>query len=128
MATPAEYVVQLKTKLVISQIVVSFSVVEEKVWPDRGYVRIRIALSNGDFLEAAEYFVLQDDDLATHRYRYQWMDKECRELRKRWDNVEHFPDLSNFPDHIHIGKEDNVKPGKSFSIIQLLDVLAGEIS
>ncbi len=60
MATPAEYLVQLKTK---SQIVVSFSVVEEKVWPDRGYVRIRMALSNGDFLEAAEYFVLQENDL-----------------------------------------------------------------
>ena len=128
MATPAEYLVQLKTKLAISQIVVSFSVVEEKVWPDRGYVRIRMVLSNGDFLEAAEYFVLQDDDLTTHRYRYQWMDRECRELRKRWDNVEHFPDLSNFPDHIHIGKEENVEPGESLSIIQLLDALAGEIS
>ncbi len=128
MATPAEYVVQLKTKLTISQIVVSFSVVEEKVWPDRGYVRIRMVLSNGDFLETAEYFVLQDDDLTTHRYRYQWMDRECRELRKRWDNVEHFPDLSNFPDHIHIRNEENVEPGESLSIIQLLDALAGEIS
>ena len=72
--------------------------------------------------------MLQDDDLTTRRYRYQWMDKERRKLRKRWDNVEHYPDLSNFPDHIHIGKEENVEPGESLSIIQLLDVLAGEIS
>ncbi len=128
MATPAEYVLQLKTKLVISPILVSFNVVEEKVWQDRGYVRIRMAPSNGDFLEVAEYIVFQDDDLTTRRYRYQWMDKECRELRKRWDNVEHFPDLSNFPDHVHIGKEENVEPGESLSIIQLLDVLADEIS
>ena len=128
MTTLAEYVLQLKTKLAISPIITSFNVVEEKVWLDRGYVRIRITLSNGDFLEAAEYFVLQDDDLTTRRYRYQWMDKKRRKLRKRWDNVEHFPDLSNFPDHIHIGKEENVEPGESLSIIQLLDVLAGEIS
>ena len=97
MTTPAEYVLQLKAKLVISPMVASFTVVEEKVWPDRGYIRIRMALSNGDFLEAAEYFVLEGEECVTRRYRYQWMDGERRELRKRWDNVEHHPDLSNFP-------------------------------
>ena len=128
MLTPAEYVLQLKTKLAISSIVASFNVVEEKVWLDRGYVRIRITLSNGDFLEAAEYFVLQNNDLTTRRYRYQWMDRERKKLRKRWDNVEHFPDLSSFPDHIHIEEDGNVEPGENLNIIQLLNVLAGVIS
>ena len=128
MTTPIEYVVQLKTKLAISPIVASFNVVGEKVWQDRGYIRIRIVLSNGDFLEAAEYFVLRDNDSITRRYRYQWMDGEHRELRKRWDNVEHYPNLSNFPHHVHVGKEENVEPGERLSVIQLLDVLAGEIS
>ena len=115
MLTPAEYVLQLKTKLAISSIVASFNVVEEKVWLDRGYVRIRITLSNGDFLEAAEYFVLQNNDLTTRRYRYQWMDRERKKLRKRWDNVEHFPDLSSFPDHIHIEEDGNVEPGENLN-------------
>jgi len=128
MTTPIEYVLQLKAKLAISPIVASFNVVEERVWPDRGYIRIRMGLSNGDFLEAAEYFVLQDDDPITRRYWYQWMNRERRELRKRWDNVEHYPDLSNFPDHLHVGKEENVEHSESLSIIQLLDVLASEIS
>jgi len=96
MTTPAEYVLRLKTKLAISSIIASFNVVEEKVWLDRGYVRIRIALNNGDFLEAAEYFVLQNDELTTRRYRYQWMDRERRKLRKRWDNVEHFSRFVEF--------------------------------
>jgi hypothetical protein len=56
MTTPTEYVLQLKAKLAISPIVASFNVVEEKVWSDRGYIRLRIALSNGDFLEAAGVF------------------------------------------------------------------------
>lgn len=128
MTVPTEYVLQLKAKLAISPIVGSFNVVEEKVWSDRGYIRIRLALSNGDFVEAAEYFVLQDDDLITRRYRYQWMDGKRQELRKRWDNVEHYPDLSNFPHHIHVGKEENVEPGQRLSIIQFLDVLTGDIS
>ncbi len=128
MTAPAEYVLQLKTQLALSLIVVSFTIVEEKVWTDRGYIRIRMTLSNGDFLEAAEYFVLQVGGCVTHRYRYQWMDGERRELRKRWDNVEHHPDLPNFPHHVHVGEEENVKPGKRLNLIQLLDALTGEIS
>ena len=127
MITPAEYVLHLKTQLSLSPIVVSFTIVEEKVWPDRGYIRIRMTLSNGDFLEVAEYFVIQDGKCVTHRYRYQWMDGQRRELRKCWDNVEHYPDLPNFPHHVHMGGEKNVEPGERLSIIQLLDMLAGEI-
>jgi len=128
MTTPADYVLQLKAKLTISPIVASFNLVEEKVWPDRGYIRIRMSLCNGDFLEVAEYLVLEEDECITHRYRYQWMDGERRELRKRWDNVEHYPDLPSFPHHVHVGKEENVEPGERLSIIQLLDVLSSEIS
>ena len=127
MLIPAEYALQLKTQLSLSPIVVSFTIVEEKVWPDRGYIRIRMTLSNGDFLEVAEYFVIQDGERVTRRYRYQWMDGQRRELRKRWDNVEHYPDLPNFPHHVHIGGEKNVEPGERLSVIQLLDILAGEI-
>ncbi len=127
MITPVEYVLRVKAKLVTSPIVASFTVVEEKVWPDRGYIRIRMVLSNGDFLEAAEYFVLEKEGCVPHRYRYQWMDGERRELRKRWDNVEHYPTLSNFPHHVHVGGEEHVEPSEGLSLIQLLDVLAGEI-
>ena len=127
MTMPGEYVIQLKARLVTSPIVASFTVVEEKVWPDRGYIRIRMMLSNRDFLEAAEYFVLEDKESVTRRYWYQWMDGERRELRKRWDNVEHYPDLPNFPHHVHVGGEKNVEPGERLSIIQLLDALTGTI-
>lgn len=127
MTTPIEYVLQLQANLVTSLVVASFTFVEEKVWLDRGYIRVRMALNNGDFLEAAEYFVLEDDQCVTHRYRYQWMDEERRELRKRWDNVEHHPDLPDFPHHVHVGGKENVEPGKRLNVIQLLDVLASEI-
>ncbi len=52
---------------------------------------------------------------------------ERRELRKRWDNVEHYPDLPNFPHHVHVGGEKNVEPGERLSIMQLLDALTGTI-
>lgn len=125
MTTPADYVLNLKTRLTTSPSVDTFTVVEEKIWPERGYVRIRVMLSHGDFLEMAEYFVVEEGEHKTLRYRYQWMDQDRQVLRKRWDNVEHHPGLRNFPHHIHVGSEDNVVPGECMSIIELLDILMG---
>jgi hypothetical protein len=125
---PVAYILKLKTRLATSFFIDTFTIVEEKVWSERGYVRIRATLSNGDFLEVAEYFVFEGDRRVTCRYRYQWMDGDCQILRKRWDNVEHYPDLPNFPHHVHIGSEGNVVSGKSMGIIELLDGLSGELS
>jgi hypothetical protein len=127
MTIPADYAIQVRTKLVTCPAINSFSIIEEKLLPESGYIRLRASLLNGDFLEAAEYFALEGDQIVTRRYRYQWMDKERKTLHKRWDNVEHYPDLPNFPHHIHMGEEGNVEPGKPLSIVQLLDVLAGEV-
>lgn len=74
----------------VSSAVASIAVVEERALPDRGYFRARLMLSNGDFLEVAEYFVVEGERCVTKRYRYQWMDESQQVLRKRWDNVEHY--------------------------------------
>lgn len=127
MDTAADYVLRLKIQLLVSPVVASFNIIAEKVWPDRGYIRVRCVLTNGDLLEAAEYFVCEGGKCRTERYRYQWMKGETRCLRKRWDNVEHYPGLPNFPHHIHTGRGE-VLPGERMSIIQLLDILGQEIA
>jgi hypothetical protein len=124
---PQAYLTGIKAKLVTSSIVISITVVEEYVLPDRGYFRARLGLSNHDFLEVAEYFVLEDEKCVTRRYRYQWMDQSQQVLRKRWDNVEHYPNLLNFPHHIHVGEESRVEPGQLVSIMELLDSLEQEL-
>lgn len=121
MITPADYVLNLKTRLTTSPSVDTFTVVVEKIWPERGYIRVRVTLDQGDFLELAEYFVVEKGEHKTCRYRYQWMDKDCKTLRKRWDNVEHYPDLPNFPHHIQVASEGNVVSGECMSIAELLD-------
>lgn len=125
--TPSEYVADIKAGLIASELVASFEMVEEWVQPDRGYVRIRIRLTNGDLVEVAEYFVVSGEACKTERYRHQWMDGDRRQMRKRWDNVEHYPNLSNFPHHIHFA-DGRVEPGESLSIMGLLDRLDGEIT
>lgn len=85
---PGEYLAEIKARLVASAVVVEVTMVEEYVLPDRGYCRARLQLSNHDFLEVAEYFVVASGLCMTQRYRYQWMDETQSVLRKRWDNVE----------------------------------------
>ena len=86
-----------------------------------------MTLSNNDFLEVAECFVFEEGRCVTKRYRYQWMDESQQELKQRWDNVEHFPDLPGFPNHVHVGDEARVEPGSLISIVQLIEVVEQEL-
>jgi hypothetical protein len=122
-----QYLTEIKFRLIASPVVETFSIVEEKDLNDRGYFRARVALTNADFLEIAEYFVIIGDQPQPDRYRYQWMDRTQKILRKRWDNVPHFPDLPNFPHHVHDQAEDNVQPSVQRGITDLLAFLEAEI-
>jgi uncharacterized protein DUF6516 len=122
----ASGVPRIIAQLVASAIVAEVTIVEEYALPDRGYFRARLNLSNRDFLEVAEYFVVESGYCITQRYRYQWMDEQQGVLKKRWDNVEHFPDLPNFPYHVHIGAEEHVESGQSMSIIELIALIEQE--
>ena len=122
-----EYLEDIKSRLIASNEIAAFTVVEELDFGDRGYFRARVTLGNDDFLEVAEYFKITENVVTTTRYRYQWMDSDRAKLRKRWDNVPHFPNLPNFPHHIHVESEENVVSGNSLNIQELLDILEQEI-
>ena len=123
----SQYLENIKSRLISSNAIAAFTIIEELDFGDRGYFRARITLSNDDFLEIAEYFTIVENVVTTTRYRYQWMDSDRTKLRKRWDNVPHFPNLPNFPHHIHVESEENVISGYVLSIQKLLDILEQEI-
>jgi hypothetical protein len=124
---PHRYLSEIKAKIVASLAVSSITIAEEHFLPDRGYFRARLTLSNRDFLEVAEYFVVEQGRCVTRRYRYQWMDDLQQVLKKRWDNVEHFPGLPNYPHHIHEGEESQVVSGRVLSIVELIDIIEHEV-
>lgn len=121
------YVEDIKATLLVAPIVASFVMVEEWIQSDRGYLRVRCTLINSDFLEMAEYFVLAGAQCIPERYRHQWMDATQTLLRRRWDNVPHFPTLPNFPHHIHLA-DGQVVPGVPMSITSVLTIIAGELA
>jgi len=122
-----DYLNQIKAKLVASFAVESMTIVKERALLNQGYFRARLTLSNGDFLEVVEFFVVRDGSCVTESYRYQWMDNSQQVLKKRWDNVEHFPDLPNFPHHVHVGEESNVEASRLLNILELIDIIEQEI-
>jgi hypothetical protein len=102
-----------------SAAVYSVDVLKERVTPLNGYIRARLRLHNGDFVEAAEYFEQGPVGLKTIDYRYHWADAQQR-LRRRWDNAPHHPELPGFPHHIHDSSEDNVQDGQPLSLLDML--------
>ena len=118
-----QYLVAVKEKLNASLIIASIEIVDERVLLNRGYFRARLTLTNNDFLEIAESFTIQDNQLITLDYRYQWMDASKQMLKQRWDSVKHYPNLPNFPHHVHIGSESNVESGQCRNIIEFIDFM-----
>jgi hypothetical protein len=122
-----QYIAAVNAKLADSPIIVTVEIVDERILLNRGYFRARFTLMNSDFVEIAESFTLQNNQLITLDYRYQWMDVSKQVLRKRWDSVKHFPDLPNFPHHVHIGLESNVEPGLSRNILEFIGFMESEL-
>jgi hypothetical protein len=48
-------------------------------------------------------------------------------LKQRWDNARHYPDLPNFPHHVHVNTEDHILPGKSRNILEILELIEQEL-
>jgi hypothetical protein len=123
---PIEYVESVKARLSTDSIVVSFETLIEFANLNEGYIRVRATLTNGGFLDSAE-FVKQTDVLEIASYRHQWLDED-KNLVRRWDNALHYPDLENFPHHIHKGGTGKVTPGVPTDIFAVLDEIAKTIS
>lgn len=96
------HLLEIELSLVSSPIVISYQVIRSWGNADDGYMRVRARLNNGDFLEAAEYFVMEPSEIKVVDYRHQWMDGEKKQLRRRWDNTQHHLELDNAPYHCHV--------------------------
>lgn len=120
------YVDQIKSALNGSPVVADWILINETILGNRGHIRVRLALTNGDFVEASEFFQIQTNGIQQQRYRYQWMDSTKTKLRKRWDNAPHFREIDTFPHHVHVEGEDNVLPSVMLGILDLLVLLEAE--
>lgn len=126
MSDIATYLSEVELALVSSLIIAEYCIVRSWANTDDGYIRVRATLTNGDFLEAAEYFALDQGQITIIDYRYQWMDGDKELLRRRWDSTPDHPELEGFPYHVHTGGEGSVASSRSTSLVALLNTLEEE--
>lgn len=125
---PPAYLAEIELALIASQSIAHYEVVRAWTNTDDGYIRVRATLANGDFLEATEYYVLEQERVQIVDYRHQWMDGSRTILRRRWDCTPHHPELEDFPYHVHVASEDHVIAGQKLGVIDLVQRLDQELS
>ncbi|MCA9979788.1 MAG: hypothetical protein KDD89_03125 [Anaerolineales bacterium] len=123
MSKTADYIHEIELAFIASPAIQSFEILRTTVNSDTGFIRIRAKLRNEDFLEVAEFFVWEQNQIHTLTYRYQWMSPDQQTLRKRWDNAPHYPELAQFPHHVHDGDELTVRPGEPLTLLTWLPLL-----
>jgi hypothetical protein len=110
----------------LSPVVRSFQVREREERLQEGFIRVRAVLSNGDTLEAFEFVVASPNAVQTQTYRihWQWADGQ---LKRRWDNAPHYPNISTFPHHVHVGPSDHVESSEDMNLAKALALVEAEI-
>ncbi len=87
--------------------------------------RFRVSLCDGGLVEISERVVSKKDGtLETTTYSFHWQNSD-NNLVKRWDNAPHHPEIQTYPNHVHIGREDNVSPSLPITGLEVI-LLIGE--
>jgi hypothetical protein len=123
----AEYLALLKAVVIGSPCVARVAILREEDQGDRGLCRFRLTLIDGGLLELFEFFRVVADEVQIIRYSYHWQAADGQ-LRRRWDNAPHHPQIPTHPAHIHDGDETTILPSGTVSITDMLGVVAAELS
>jgi hypothetical protein len=123
----AEYFESVKDRLLTDSVVVDFKFLKRVDRSNNGHLRIRVFFSDNSKMEFSEFIEQSmEGEIRLVTYSYHWAD-ENDNLIRRWDSTKHFPDLENFPHHIHVNDKD-VTSGKPINIFEVLDEIAAAIS
>jgi len=115
--TPAEYIESIISRIAALEFVAKTNLLREFSNTQKGHLRMRIAFTDGSFLEFYEYVETDESDIRVITYAYHWSTTDGN-LIQRWDNTPHHPELENFPHHVHLG--ETVTAGRALNIFSVL--------
>jgi hypothetical protein len=119
----AEYLASIKARIVAHPHVVRWIVVREEAQGDQGLFRYRLTLRGGDLCEMFERFQVVEGGVRVSKYAFHWQDA-AGQLRQRWDNAAHHPEVSTHPHHMHDGAAANVQPHGPINAAEVLTLIA----
>ena len=93
----------LSTLLQFADCISSFKILMQETRSDLSKTKISVAFIDGSIIFLRE-IIIQN---VSSDYAYHWQ-KADGSLIVRWDNAAHYPAISTYPHHKHIGSEINV--------------------
>ncbi len=126
MRSASDYLAHVKALIVANPQVIHWTVVREEVQGDLGLLRYRLNLHDGGLLELFERFHVTEEAVHVTSYSLHWQDANGQ-VRKRWDNAAHHPEVATNPHHLHDGAEDNVLPHDPLDAEAVLAIIAGNV-
>lgn len=125
MIKAGDYLAQIKALIILNPQVAHWAVIREEAQGDMGLFRYRLTLRDGSLLEMFERFQIVEENLQVTKYRFHWQDGSGQ-LRKRWDNAAHHPEILTYPDHVHEGTETHVLPHRPICAEEVLTIVSGQ--
>jgi hypothetical protein len=98
----------IEIRLIQSSTVTTYQIIRREVAPAEGKLRIKAILRDGGIAEFFEYVSELGGEIYLLKYRFHWQDVQGN-LKRRWDNAPHYPNLPNAPHHVH--NEDGTVTG-----------------
>lgn len=125
MKDAAEYLAQVKALIVMNPEIVHWTALREETQGDAGLFRYKIMLRGGGWIEMFECFRIMEESVMVTKYSFHWQ-KATGELRIRWDNAPHHPEVHTHPHHVHDGSETNVMPHAPITVEKVLVSISAE--
>ena len=125
MKDAADYLAYIKALMALNSQVLHWTVVREEAQDDMGLFRYRLTMRDGGLLEMFERFQIVGERLRVAKYSFHWQGADGQ-LRRRWDNAAHHPEVSTPPHHVHDGTEADVLPHEPISTEEVLAIIAAE--
>jgi hypothetical protein len=89
-----------ETMLIESSVIVSYQILSREIAAFDGKIRVKATLIDGGNIELFEYVADSKSNIRLLKYSFHWQDAQGN-LRHRWDNAPHHPELLNAPHHAH---------------------------
>jgi Family of unknown function (DUF6516) len=96
---------------------------------DSAYLKGSLDLVDGSKLFFAQYVRIEGpgrDQISREKYRYHWQ-APTGETRYRWDNARHHAELATFPDHVHVGPDEEARESGPTDLWQIMGLIVQAI-
>jgi hypothetical protein len=90
----------IEETLLQSEIVSSFLLIRKEITQLSGKIRLKVFFTDGNVAEFFEYVTVENNAVRLEKYSFHWQ-AATGELKSRWDNAPHHPELPNAPHHKH---------------------------